>query len=301
MYVQEKITVCVPSHNRANTISNAIESILKQTYKNIEILIIDNASTDNTEEIVKSFNDPRIRYIFFPNLLEVNYNFMRAISCANTEIICLFHSDDYYFPDIIEKQMKYLKDSTVGAVFSKMIPRRVDKSGKINISNYNYNRSDDKNSIVRYNYKYFLEKSLESGIPVCCPTFMTKKTVMLEVGLLKRNKGLISDISLWLPIVRKYDIIDIKKPMMFYGTSKDQLSYKIHNKRMDQSPQFRVLDNELTKYSNSVSRNTINKYRYRKMMDYIYISKNSFINKKIVRGTKYLLNAFGLYIKTSFL
>lgn len=294
MNVQEKITVCIPSYNRANTISNSINSILKQSYENIEILIIDNASTDNTKEVVESFDDPRIKYLYFPDLLEVNYNFMRAISCASTEIVCLFHSDDYYFPNIIEEELKYLVESDVGAVFSKMIPRKIDMNGSIEISNCDTKVKEYE--VIRYNHKKFFEESLKRGIPVACPTLMTKKSVIKEVGLLDKKEGLISDISLWLPIARKCDIIDLQTPLMFYGTSDDQLSHKIHHKRIVQSPQFKVLDKELSDFSDLVSKESINKYNYRKMKDYIHISKNSFFSGKIFDGLRYSYNAISSLI-----
>lgn len=286
---KEKITVCIPSYNRANTISNSINSILKQTYKNIEILIVDNASTDNTREVVESFDDSRIKYLYFQDLLDVNYNFMRAISCASTEIVCLFHSDDYYFSNIIEEQLKYLLDSNVGAVFSKMIPRKIDRNGMIDISDLD--RTTENYEIIQYNHKEFFEKSLKRGIPVSCPTLMTKKSVIREVGLLDKKEGLISDISLWLPIARKYNIIDLQTQLMFYGISNDQLSHKIHHKRTFQSPQFIVLDNEISKFSGLVSKESIRRYKYRKIRDYLHISKNSFFSGKIIDGLKHSFNA----------
>lgn len=290
MNTQEKVTVCIPSYNRAKTISNSLISILNQTYKNIEILVIDNASTDNTKEVVENFNDSRIKYLYFPDLLDVNYNFMRAISSSNTEIVCLFHSDDYYFPTIIEEQIEFLAASNVGAVFSKMIPRKIDENGIIDISNNDIGII--KNDVIQYNHKEFLEKSLINGIPVACPTFMTKKSVIKGVGLLDKKEGLISDLSLWLPIVREYDIIDLQKPLMFYGTSNDQLSHKIHHKRTVQSPQFRVLDVEIAQNRDIVSNVSLKKYRHRKIIDYLHISKNSFFSGKIFNGVLYLKNAF---------
>lgn len=295
MYAKEKVTVCIPTYNRANTISNSIKSILNQSYDNIEILVVDNASTDNTKEVVESFNDSRIKYLHFPDLLEVNYSFMRAISCSSNEIVCLFHSDDYYFPNIIEEQIKFLIDPKVGAVFSKMISRKVDEGGEIDISDF-YRTIEDY-EIIQYSYKDFLEKSLRNGIPVACPTLITRKSVVKETGLLDKKEGLVSDISLWLPIVKNYRIIDLQTPLMFYGISDDQLSHRIHHKRIVQSPQFKVLDKELASCKYLVSKESIRKYQYRKMRDYLHISKNSFSCGKILKGFKYFLNAISSYFE----
>jgi len=57
------VSVIIPTYNRAHTIGRAIKSVLNQTYQDFEIIVVDDGSTDNTEEVVKSFRDKRIRYI----------------------------------------------------------------------------------------------------------------------------------------------------------------------------------------------------------------------------------------------
>jgi glycosyltransferase involved in cell wall biosynthesis len=63
MYLMEIVSVVIPTHNRSELIENAVKSVLKQTYTNFEIIIVDDASTDNTESIVKSINSEKITYI----------------------------------------------------------------------------------------------------------------------------------------------------------------------------------------------------------------------------------------------
>jgi len=278
MKYADKVTVCIPTYNRANTIGKSIESILDQTYKNIEIIVVDNASTDNTKEVVLSFNNPKIKYLYFTEHVEVNYNFMRALNSAQSEIVCLFHSDDYYYPNIIEEELKYIKTQKVGAVFSKMESREVINSAelkqelKLKLKGQNVNKQSA--PIIRYNYKNFLENSLTNGILVACPTLMTKKSVINKVGLLDAKYGLISDISLWLPIAREYEIVDIQKILMVYGVSKNQLSYQIHYMRKFISPQFTVLDKELKTYKDAIPTEVLKKYNLRKASDYVGVAKN---------------------------
>ncbi len=65
------VSVIIPTYNRANLVSRAIKSVLNQTYQDFEIIVVDDCSEDNTEEIVKSFNDSRIRYIKHKKTREV--------------------------------------------------------------------------------------------------------------------------------------------------------------------------------------------------------------------------------------
>ncbi|WP_050739533.1 glycosyltransferase family 2 protein [Acetobacterium bakii] len=299
MKYKDKVTVCIPTYNRANTIGNALKSILKQTYKNIEIIVVDNASTDNTKDVVESFNNKKIKYLYFEDHLEVNYNFVRALNCAESEIICLFHSDDYYYPNIIEEQLKYLLDSKVGAVFSKMSNEEIlnekflDQEFEITepVLN-NQDKELEEESLITYNYKEFLEYSLLYGIPVACPTFMTKKSVINQVGLNNAKEALISDLSLWLPIAREYEIVDIQKVLMIYGVSKNQLSYKIHHRRCFVSPQFIVLDNELKTCNEQVTTEVLHKYNTRKSKDCLHIAKNLIIGGKLVAAVNYIYKGY---------
>lgn len=281
MDLKEKVTVCIPTYNRADTIANAVTSVLNQTYDNLEILIVDNASSDNTENVIEQFQDPRIQYIYCKEKLDVNYNFMRAAGYAKTDIICIFHSDDYYYPWIVEEELNYIRSSGTGAVFSKMEPI---KAGQ-NMREVPQERKRRGQKTV-YHFDEFFEKTLKDGIPVSCPTLMTRKSILKQVGLLDKRDGLISDLSLWLPVVKKYCIIELHEKMMNYGISEDQLSFQIHNRRCMRSPQFLILDDELKRSCTNISKRLIRKYRMRSMKDYYFISKNSLKDRKYKTAVK---------------
>lgn len=91
-----KISVIIPTHNRSSLLKRAIKSVLQQDYENIELLVIDDASTDDTETVVQSFNDDRI--IFFKNEKNMGSNFSRnfGLRNANGDFIAFLDDDDYY-------------------------------------------------------------------------------------------------------------------------------------------------------------------------------------------------------------
>jgi glycosyltransferase involved in cell wall biosynthesis len=95
-------SVIVPSHNRAHSIEKAIKSILTQTFQDFEIIVVDDASTDRTGEVVNLFSDDRIFYIRNEVNLERCVSRNQGITHASGEYICFLDSDDYHLPNHLE-------------------------------------------------------------------------------------------------------------------------------------------------------------------------------------------------------
>jgi glycosyltransferase involved in cell wall biosynthesis len=112
------ISVILPTFNRAHRISNAIESILHQTFTNWELIIIDDASTDNTEEVIQPFlSDSRIRYIKNKSNQERCFSRNIGIQAATGEYICFLDSDDYHLPHHLESLNNYLTTNNFPKAF----------------------------------------------------------------------------------------------------------------------------------------------------------------------------------------
>jgi glycosyltransferase involved in cell wall biosynthesis len=108
--MKPRITVCIPTHNRADLLSEAIQSVLDQTYGDFQILITDNHSTDNTRELVASCGDPRIRYECWPRNIGMMNNFRAAIELAQTEYVAILPDDDVYAPDHLQRALDLLAE-----------------------------------------------------------------------------------------------------------------------------------------------------------------------------------------------
>lgn len=110
------VSVIIPTYNRAGTIKRAVKSILAQTYQDYEIIIVDDASTDNTEDIVNAIHDNRIRYI----KLTKNGGACKArnvgIKNALGKYISFLDSDDEWNPKKLEKQLQCIQDSKATCV-----------------------------------------------------------------------------------------------------------------------------------------------------------------------------------------
>lgn len=134
------ISVVIPSFNRSQTISRALYSVLNQTYKNFEIIVVDDCSVDNTLEVVESINDDRIRIIKHKKNKGANAARNSGISEARGDFIAFQDSDDEWFPEKLEKQLEHmsLKNADVVAcAYNQHIDNRVVQVPEKNIDNSN--------------------------------------------------------------------------------------------------------------------------------------------------------------------
>lgn len=143
------ISVIIPTYNRGKLLLRALKSVLNQTYKDIEVLVVDDNSNDNTEELVQEIKDDRIRYIKLSRNGGACIARNTGIELAKGEYIAFQDSDDVWKVDKLEKQLKYLKANNLDIVSCKM--NQIIDENKINIFPKNTNLKDDsiyyKNSI----------------------------------------------------------------------------------------------------------------------------------------------------------
>ena len=122
------VSVIMPSWNTGRFIAESIQSVLGQTYRDLELIIVDDCSTDDTDEVVASFTDSRIRYIKNEENMGAALSRNRAMREARGEWIAFLDSDDLWESEKLEKQIAFMKDN--GYVFSYHEYERVDEEGK---------------------------------------------------------------------------------------------------------------------------------------------------------------------------
>ena len=122
------VSIIMPTFNSARFIKETIDSVLAQTYKNWEIIAVDNDSTDETQKIIESYKDTRI--FFYLNNCNKGQAFSRnrAIQLARGRFIAFLDSDDIWFPDKLEKQLSFMSKHGYKACYSNYI--EIDQGGK---------------------------------------------------------------------------------------------------------------------------------------------------------------------------
>lgn len=103
------VSVIIPTYNRAHLLGRAIQSVLAQTYEDFEIIVVDDASTDVTEQVVKSFADDRINYIRHQKNKGGSSARNTGIKAAKGEFIAFLDSDDEWVPKKLEKEINRLQ------------------------------------------------------------------------------------------------------------------------------------------------------------------------------------------------
>jgi len=115
-----RVSVIIPTYNRAHLVSRAIGSVFQQTYQDFEIIVIDDGSTDGTHEVIERIREPRLRYLRHDNNQGASAARNTGIEAASGDYIAFLDSDDEWLPNKLEKQVHLLQTSevSVGAVYS---------------------------------------------------------------------------------------------------------------------------------------------------------------------------------------
>lgn len=124
------LTVALLTYNRRHYLQEALEAILRQSYGDFELLVLDNGSTDDTAEYILGLKDPRIRYIRnAPNNCTVNFNCISAYHIAIGRRVIATHDDDVMEDDMLERQVRFL-DEHPGTRLVWTRVRDIDQDGK---------------------------------------------------------------------------------------------------------------------------------------------------------------------------
>ena len=103
--MQELVSIIVPTYNRGHLIGETIQSVIDQSYKNWELIIVDDGSKDNTKERIEGFNDDRLRYYFIEHCGIIGAVRNRGMNNARGEYIAFLDSDDLWQPDKLDYQL----------------------------------------------------------------------------------------------------------------------------------------------------------------------------------------------------
>lgn len=210
------VSVCVLVYNGAAFVHETIESVLKQTYSNIEFLIVDDCSTDNSREIIEAYHkkDERIKTIF----LEKNSNVCTAGNCAfekaRGKYIAIIGHDDVWKPDKLEKQVAFLEEHPdVGACFTWI---EVIDDWKSIVSYKNYLMYQAMNVDNDSTESWLRQMILYKSNWACAPSVCIRRTVLERTGYYRYGLLQLQDYDLWLRILCQSSIYVLQDKLTWY-------------------------------------------------------------------------------------
>ncbi len=235
------ISVLVPAFNAEPYLGESIASVLGQTYTNLEVIVLDDASTDGTPAIVEQFYDERLRYHRNERNLGQFANLNVGLELARGELVAIQHADDVYLPEILEKEYRVLSEhSDVGAAFSLDVFIGPDgrEFGRVKPPAELVGRTLDFPTVLNAVLTY-------GNVFIRGGTSLVRRAVYERVGKFASRYGPQSDIHMWLRIAQHAPIAILDEYLTCYRWGHDQLSGRYHYLRTEPAFHYAVMDERL--------------------------------------------------------
>jgi glycosyltransferase involved in cell wall biosynthesis len=204
-----RVSVIIPTYNRAPLLREAIASVLQQTYNDYEIVVVDDGSTDNTRRIIEEFSSPRIRYFYQDNQGRSRARNL-ALRMALGEFIAFLDSDDMFMPEKLERQVALFDSrSDFGMLYSSA--RVIDDKGIEIIKPADW--AEKKPFYLATESGWLYRKIAFYPLTVVLPTVMVRKEVMAAVGGFDERLHRFEDTDMWRRISKVCKIYATVEPL----------------------------------------------------------------------------------------
>lgn len=270
------VSVVIPTYNRAHLTGRAIRSVLNQTYHDFEIIVVDDGSTDNTEEVIKKIQeqDKRIRYIQHEKNKGAAAARNTGIKAAQGEYIAFQDSDDEWLPEKLEKQMKAFATAPAGVGVVYTGHWRIEDNKKIYMPS----------SMVTQKEGNIHKELLKEGFGfVITPSAVIRKKCFEKSGMFDENLPRLQEWELFIRVSKYYKFKCIDEPLVNSYCKSDSIS-------TSHEALIKALEIILTRHYEDFKENG-------KSLSKRYYSIGIFLcsNNKIKQGRSYLIKAVKIY------
>lgn len=208
MQDMDLVSIIMPSYNTARFIGESINSVINQTYENWELLIVDDCSTDNTDDIVKDFTDKRIHYYKNDRNSGAAVSRNKALREAKGKWIAFLDSDDLWKPEKLEKQLRFMLDNNYH--FTCTARDTIDEDSK------------SLNKVTKSPIHVGKMGMYLYCWPGCLATMYDAEFVgLVQIEDLKKN----NDYAIWLKVIKKCDFYFLDEVLASYRVRKKSISH----------------------------------------------------------------------------
>ena len=237
------VCICIPTYNAEKTIRDTLLSITGQTYRNLTVQVVDNASADRTVAIVEGIGDSRITIHKHGINVGAEGNFNRCIALAKGKYTAIYHADDIYDPQMVAAQVEFLeRHPQAGAVFTEAL--LIDEFGQMIGAIRQPQNLTIKGPL--HDFTAVFKAIIEHSNFLICPSVMALTSVYQDE--IKSWRGELfdssADLDVWLRMLKRHPVGILPQATMRYRISRSQWSAKA---RLDTSRAafFSVIDHYL--------------------------------------------------------
>ncbi len=287
------ISVIIPTYNREKTILKSINSVLGQTYKNIEIIIVDDGSSDNTENIIENINDERVKYYKLNGNYGACYARNYGVKKCSGDYIAFQDSDDEFLSDKLSFQIKNLIKNDSDLDFCKFTINSLDNKESVILPNEDTIESFKKNGFLL---------TLSNGNFISTQSILMKKNVFLKLKFDEKLPRL-QDYDFILRLSVDYKISFSNKALVNLYRQKDSISnntdklletlkqISLKKYKFDTSIKYNIISFILNIYSNEIYKDKLYEANLEndKLVNIINNLKNE--NKVLTKNYEDIINS----------
>lgn len=213
------VSICIPVHQGAEHVGRAVRSAVDQTFRDVEIVVRDNGSTDGTSDVVRSFDDPRIRLERCEDLVPLAENWNRAVGLCRAPLIKVVCADDVLAPDCLTRQVPAMADPTIALSAGRI--DMLDEDGRMIVGNCGVRGlvgTHDGREAVRRIVQH-------GGNPIGPPiSGLFRRSAFDAVGGFDGSRVFLMDLDLWARLLRQGRLHGIGESVAGYRISASTVS-----------------------------------------------------------------------------
>lgn len=270
------VAAIIPCYNHGRFLAESIESVLNQTYQDVELVVVNDGSTDETRAVAASFGE-RIRYLEHENQgLCASRN--KAIEATDSRYLAFLDADDQWHPDKLARQIPLLEaDEDVGLVHTDGFVLTEQGMGERILA-----RAEP----AGLSGKLF--ERLLMGNPILGPSVVVRRSCLEKVGLFDEHLGGCGDWDLWLRICRRWKAVYVPEPLLYYRRHASSVSMSEDHDYM-LADSLRVLDKTFNDHTLPASARAVEGRAYSEL--YFVFGKTSLAHGDRLRARSYFSRA----------
>jgi glycosyltransferase involved in cell wall biosynthesis len=214
------VSVCIPVYRGENFLAETMRSVLEQTYRGFELVVLDNASPDNTGEIARSFGDPRVRVVTNPETIPAPQNWRRVIELCEAPLVKLVCADDLLHPRCLELQVAVM-EADPGLAIVAARRHMIDESSRVLVPGRGLSGLTGLHSNVE-----FARRVVRSGVnPIGEPGGVLFRRVDYDrVGGWNPQRPYTMDLDLWMRLLRCGEFVGLRETLAAFRIGRKSMT-----------------------------------------------------------------------------